>query len=289
MMEPEIRTLRGSDIPDIVEISKTTWEGHDHLPLIIGSWLKNPLCHPFVFIQDDHAIGVANVQVIDEGTTAWMEGLRVHELARKRGLGEKMTRHLVDISKTLGVKRIRLVTSGDNIAPIKLASQIGMKQVAKYQVFWKSYRRSIKWRYDALDVTEISSDDVLDFAKKHANLIPHNAIVKHWDVFEATEKKIQELSQSSTFLAGEDKAGAVLTISGVESSDAGTEYNSTLYASSSDSFLSGLSANLSIAQKRGHRNLFCIHPPAYISLYPKIPWLRRRSHEIQLILHELIL
>jgi GNAT superfamily N-acetyltransferase len=108
-----------------------------------------------------------------------MEGLRVHEDARNKGLGERTTCHLVEVARDLKVRRIRLATSGDNIAPIKLAARVGMKQIVKYQVFWKGYRRNIKWRYDTIDVNEIHPRDVIDFIEERAELVPHNALVKH--------------------------------------------------------------------------------------------------------------
>ena len=59
-MTLEVRPLMKSDIPAIIEISKTTWNGHDHLPNIIDGWLSNPLCHPFVLVYNDEVFGIAN-------------------------------------------------------------------------------------------------------------------------------------------------------------------------------------------------------------------------------------
>jgi RimJ/RimL family protein N-acetyltransferase len=288
-LEPELRPLRQTDIPDIIDISRTTWGGHDHLPMIINGWLKDKTSHPFVFVHDGRAIGVANVRIIDDGITAWLEGLRVHEKARKKGLGEKMTYHLAKVSKELGVRRIRLVTSADNIAPIKLAARIGMQQIAKYHVFWKGYRRSIKWKYQVIDVKRIHPEDVFDVIYENKRLVPQNALIKHWDFYEASQTRIRELSESSIFLAGQDDRGATLSIGGVESLGQETEWCFALYATTPEAFLSGLSANLATAQEQGHHSLFCIHPAEYVSLYPAIKWLRNRSHEIGLILHELAL
>ena len=68
-MNPKVRPLAKSDIPDILEISRTTWGGHDHLPTIIDSWLANQECHPFVLDDDGTVLGVANIRIIDQGKT----------------------------------------------------------------------------------------------------------------------------------------------------------------------------------------------------------------------------
>jgi hypothetical protein len=65
-----LRILHRYDIPEILEICKTTWNGHDHLPLIINEWLEDISSHPFVLEQDNRVVGVANVRMIDDGKTA---------------------------------------------------------------------------------------------------------------------------------------------------------------------------------------------------------------------------
>lgn len=288
-MDQELRPLKESDIPDIIEISKTTWGGHDHLPHLIGQWLENPLCYPYVFEGDGRVIGVANIRIIDEGKTGWLEGLRVHEDARQKGLGQKMTNHLVGISKDLDVQRLRLVTSGDNIVPIKLAASIGMKQMILYQVFWKGYRRKITWRNNSIKVEQIEPENVLEFIEKHPDLIPLNAFVFHWDVFDVTAKKIMDIGKFTQYLAGSNDLGTTLAVSGTQPSSFGPEWCFTLYATSPDAFLSGLSKNLEVSQDLGIQNLMCIHSPEFVSLYDSTKWLKRRNHEIRLVLHEIIL
>jgi len=286
---PQLRVLKKDDIPDIIEISKTTWNGHDHLPFIINDWLENSSCHPFVLDQSNKVIAVANVRIIDNGRTAWMEGLRVHSEYRLKGLAERLTVHLVEVAKKLNVKRIRLVTSGDNIAPIKLAAGIGMEPVVEYAVFWKGFRNYPKWSNNRIELEAANSESVLFLMKQHPNLVPLNAIIRHWDIFDATKKKIRELEKTSCFLVGSNELGAVLSLGVHHSTSAGSEWCFSLFATNNDSFLSGLSANLQYADQNGLRNLLCIHLPEYTSLYSKISWLRRRNHELRLILHELVL
>ena len=113
-MIPEVRPLLKSDISAIIEISKTTWNGHDHLPRIIGGWLSNPHCHPFVLVHNDEVIGIASIRIIDEGKTGWMEGLRIHEKVRQKGFAKVLTEYLVNTGMKLKLERLRLVTSGDS-------------------------------------------------------------------------------------------------------------------------------------------------------------------------------
>jgi len=293
-MNPNIRPLKESDIPDIIEISKTTWGGHDHLPHIIGEWLIDPLCHPFVFERNKRAIGVANIRIIDDGKTAWLEGLRVHADARQKGLGEKMSHHLVEVASGLNVERLRLVTSGDNIAPIKLAASMGLRQMYVYQVFWKDLRSKIDWKYDAISVNRIDPENVPYFIEMNPNLMPLNALVFHWDVYEATPQKIVDIGNSLQYWAGSDESGAILAVGGRQPWEMvldgnGSQWVFTLYATNPEAFLSGLSKNIEIAQDIGIQNIMCIHPSEFTTDYSSIKWLRQRDHELRLVLHEKIL
>jgi N-acetylglutamate synthase-like GNAT family acetyltransferase len=286
---PDLRVLNKTDIPEIIDICKTTWNGHDHLPLIIDEWLENTSCHPFVLEQGNRVIGVANVRIIDEGKTAWMEGLRIHSDFRQKGLGERLTLRLVEEAKKLNVKRIRLVTSRDNVAPIKLAAGIGMKQIAKYAVFWKGFRRYPKWVDNSITIRLLESESVILFIQNYPSLIPLNTLIRHWDFFDATRKKIREIGKTSGYLAGANELGAALSLGIKQATSYGTEWCFSLYATNGVSFLSGLSANLKHMREYGYRNLMCIHSMEFTSLYSRISWLKRRNHEIQLVLHELVL
>ncbi len=288
-MPPKLRALEKIDVPGIIEISQTTWNGHDHLPQIINDWFENPTCHPFVLEQNNRVVGVANLRIIDDGKTAWMEGLRIHSEYRLKGFGEKLTVHLFEEAMKLNVKRIRLVTSGDNIAPIKLAAGIGMKQVTEFAVFWKGLRRFPKWVDNTIPLEIMDSQSIMLLIKKYPALIPHNAIIRYWDIYDLTKKKIRDLESTSIFLAGTNEHEAVLSLGIEHSTNHGSEWCFTIYATNSDSFLSGLSANLQYAQQNGIRNLLCIHPPEFTSLYSKISWLKRRNHQLRLLLHELVL
>jgi N-acetylglutamate synthase-like GNAT family acetyltransferase len=286
---PELRILKKNDIPEIIEICKRTWNGHDHLPHMINEWLDNTSCHPFVLEQDTNIVGVANIHVIDNGTTAWMEGLRIHPEYRKKGFGEQLTTYLVDVAKSLKVKRLRLVTNGDNIASLKLAAGAGMKQIAEYAVFWKGFRRNSKWTNNVIPITKMDSESVISFMKNNPTLVPINAIIRHWDIFDATPKKIRDLGKNGTYLGGANEFGAALSFGIEQSNSYGPEWCFSLYATNRKSFLSGLSANLSHSHQNGVRNLMCIHPLDFTSLYSTISWLKRRNYELRLILHELVL
>ncbi|TFG28787.1 GNAT family N-acetyltransferase [Candidatus Thorarchaeota archaeon] len=292
-MEPEIRTLKKEDISAIVEISKTTWGGHDHLPNIIDEWIENICCHPYVLVSKNEVIGVANIRIIDDGMTGWLEGLRVHEKARNQGFAKQLTDHLFIVAKQLRVQRIRLVRSLESEAPQRLADSIGMNQIHTWKVFWKDVRE-VEWRFDGIQISEIQPNEVKGKLKEFPELIamPDNpnpfshSILRHWDLYETTDENIEDLAKHSSYHFGQSDIGVVFSIGGIESSSYVPEWCFTLYATNEDAFLSGLSKNLELAREQGSNLLMCIHQPEFTHMYDSVDWLKERNHDISLTLHE---
>jgi len=294
-LESDVRPLKESDIPAIIEISKTTWGGHDHLPQIIGEWLDNSLCHPYVLCIAKEVIGVANVRLIDEGKTAWLEGLRIHEKVRQKGLAQRLTDHLSDVSQQLRVERIRLVASGDNVAPMKLAESIGLEQIINYKVFWKGPTAGVDWVFDKIKLNQIGLQDVKKSLRQFSGLLqeetnPYSkSIIYIWDVYEVSDANLQEIEKHAAFQFGSNGDDAVLTIGGEHLSSDGPEWCFTVYATSEDAFLSGISKNLALAQERSINHVMCVHQPEFEHLYNTVEWLKERNHGISLVLHEMYL
>ncbi len=293
-MNPKVRSLLESDIPAIIEISKTTWGGHDHLPSIIDGWISNPLCHPFVLAYDREVVGIASLRIIDEGKTGWMEGLRIHEKFRQKGFGKILTDYLVNVGMNLKLERLRFVTAGDNIAPMKLAESARMQQIDTYMVFWHSNVLDIDWKCDKLGLLELNSKSVLKQIGQHLDIIymennpnpSSHSILFHWDVFEVIQKNIDEIANYASFFFGSQNSDATLTIGGEHKTREGIEWCCTIYANSANAFLSGLSKNISLAQNKGIDNIFCIHQLKFKHLYDSIDWLKKCDHELKLVLHE---
>jgi len=288
-----MRPLKETDIPDIIEISKTTWNGHDHLPNIIGEWIEKINCHPYVLELDSKVIGVANIRIIDDGMTGWLEGLRIHEDARNQGFARRLTEHLFDVARQLRIQRIRLVRSLGSDAPGKLAESIGMKPIHSWIVFWKDIRQ-VDQEYNEKPMIEIEPDEVKSRLVEFPDLVsmpddpnPYSqSIIRHWDVYETTLDNLKEIGRQANYHFGIIDGQAVLSIGGIEPSSYGPEWCFTLYATSDEAFLNGIYMNYKLARENGSSNLMCIHQPNYYHLYDSIDWLHERNHELHLILHE---
>ena len=288
-MDIVIRPLEESDIPEILEMTKKTWGGHDHLPTMIYNWLSNPLCHPMVLDLKGEVAAVSNLKAIDNGNTGWMEGLRVHPKLQQKGLAQLMTYKLVEIASEKGFKRIRLVTATENPAPQKLARSIGMEVIVKYSVFWKRYGRGIKWIKDDESIFEIDSSDVLGFLQSNLELVPTNCLIYHWDALEANQENIDIIRKKAVFFISDSVQGKALSWGFRNETRHGPEWCFSVYASSAEVFVSQLHFHLKHARENELKDLLCIHPSELKESYSKVKWLKRREHEIELLVFELVL
>ena len=288
-MVSRIRTFSEDDIPELIEIAKTTWEGHDHLPQMLEHWLADHNCIPFVMEIDSKVVSVATLKITDQGTTGWMEGLRVHPEFRKRGLAAQMTNHLVHTATKKNLSKLRLVTSTDNPAPRKLAESVGMNVIGQYSVFWKGYHRNFRWTHETDNVEKMEKSEVIDFTQTHADIFPNEVLVHHWDVLDINQLNVDAIAETpAEFWYG--KGNVASFSSGFQHETRyGPEWCFSIYASTPDGFLSNLSTHLHYARNKNIRLLMCIHPPEFQDLYSQVKWLKRRNHGIGLLFFERVL
>ena len=288
-MDSVIRKLREEDVPKLIEIARTTWDGHDHLPDLIKHWMSDNNCIPFVMDIDGKVVSVATLKIMDQGKTGWMEGLRVHPEFRERGLAAQMTNHLVNTAIEKKIKRIRLVTASENPAPRKLAESVGMNVIGQYSVFWKGYRRNFRWTHEIDNVDRLDKSEIIDFAQANSEMLPNNVLINHWDVFDLTQQNVDAIVETNVDFWYSEGNSPSFSSGFQHETRHGTEWSFSIYASTSDGFLSHLSTHLHYARSKNIGGLMCIHPPEFQELYRQVKWLKRLNHTLQLLLFERVL
>ncbi|MBS7633587.1 GNAT family N-acetyltransferase [Candidatus Bathyarchaeota archaeon] len=135
-MSVRIRRVTAADKPDILEISRLTWEGHDYLPLVLDDWLCDENSKMYGVQIGEHMVAVANLRVIENGKTGWMEGLRVHPDHRRKGYADVLTQKLIEEGEQLHLERLRYTTGIDNEASVRLAEKHGFTRLFEVGVLF---------------------------------------------------------------------------------------------------------------------------------------------------------
>ncbi len=123
-----IRTLKESDIIGLNSLPPASWqfEYEDFLK----DFLKEDYFYAFVILEEEKIIGTGNVFLKDK--VGWLANIIIDEKHRKKGLGFKMTKYLVDFLKDKGCET-QLLIATELGEPVY--QKIGFKKMTVYQSY----------------------------------------------------------------------------------------------------------------------------------------------------------
>lgn len=281
-----IRPFHITDKPAIMEISKHTWGGHDQLPYEVDELIANPNSYLYVLEYKARVIAFANLNIIDDGKTGWMEHMRVHYRYRKRGFAWTMTQHLVLEAERLNVERLRLATTIENEATLRITNRIGMQQILQMKLFWKDNFRGIRWKDTSITIEPCTAEEAYALLKTQPDLLTKNILIYYWHAFDLTKSYLNSLGKQFQFLKGEVNGELrTFVFAFVETHTHAPLWCSTIYALDNSSFYSALSQQLQAAKEASAQSVLCFHSSPFQAAN-KIPGLKRNTFSSILLLLE---
>lgn len=260
-MQSKIRAYEERDQANILEIAKQTWEGHDHLPLILAEWETDPQSHLFVHDINGEAVSIGNLRVIENGKTGWMEGLRIHPDYRGKGFAKSMTEYLIKTAKGMGLERVRLTTAMENNPAFHLAHIAGFRLLYDRKVFWAAAADRLKFPEETLTTKPASNEEVLQLVPY---LVPYGALIHFWYALDATNEAIDEIRRKGEFWIGRKGNEPVALSLGFENeSSSGREWCVTIYAQDPVDILSTLAFHIKVMKEKGLSAIMCLHSPSF--------------------------
>ncbi len=253
------RPLRETDREDILEIARNTWDGHDYLPHYFDEWLKNPTCHTIAIEENGRVAALANLRIIDKGTTGWMEGLRVHPDYRGKRFASAITDLLIIMAKELGVERVRYTTGIDNDQSLHLAYKIGMKRIFKMGVFWDNNLEKMEFDVDTENLTQLNIEQDYDRVIS-SGLIPNNVIVIDWKAFDASLDIFNIFEEVEIWSHITEEHLQSLSVGSLRHDMQGTIWAFTIYTNHAHLFLQQMSKQIELAKKKNIDRIMMIFP-----------------------------
>ena len=131
-----IRLARPEDREDVFEISSSVWEGNDYVPLVWDEWLAEAESDGFVTIGElnGRVIALQHVE-LQAGGVAWVEGIRVHERFRNRGVAGRLLTRALEQAADGGARLARLAVSSQNEASKAVVTKAGFRMLDSFYSF----------------------------------------------------------------------------------------------------------------------------------------------------------
>ena len=129
-----LRPARPEDTHDVLELTRTIFNGHDYIPQVWEEWLADPNGCLLSAEYQGQVIGIGRVREVSP-MDWWLEGLRVHPEFQGRGVGAQLHDALVAHWQANGQGALRLATSSKRLTVHHLCERTGFKWVGEYSYF----------------------------------------------------------------------------------------------------------------------------------------------------------
>jgi ribosomal protein S18 acetylase RimI-like enzyme len=285
-----IRPLKDSDRNDILEIARHTWDGHDYLPYFFDSWIEDRNSHAVAIERNGHVVALANLRVIENGRTGWMEGLRVHPDYRGQGLASILTHHVVELANEIPVERIRYTTAVGNETSLHLGETVGMRRKLDFAVHWQDRMDEVMWNSSIRPVKEASIEELSPHLID-AELLPHNVIVYDWKALDVSHDALEKIASLSKFwIQSVDGAIESFSLGFIREDPTGPQWSFTIYARDDSTFLDQLAHHLKMASDAGCKTIFMTYQMDFVETFYSLDWVRLiEDEEMALTLLEKVL
>ncbi|OAA31277.1 hypothetical protein AT15_07210 [Kosmotoga arenicorallina S304] len=178
------RKVETGDFKKVVELTSGIWDGEDYIPSVFEKWINERNGYFYCLDgEQGQLIALGRLKLFDE-ETGWLEGLRVAQHFQGKGFGKEMARKMIQLAKSLGIKKLLFSTYFDNVESITINEKIGFYRIDTYT----------NLQLDALS-SEGSIGEV-SFASFHIE----GFISNDWVFFQAKSKITSDLLPAAEFV-----------------------------------------------------------------------------------------
>jgi GNAT superfamily N-acetyltransferase len=122
------------DTRDVLELTRTIWEGHDYIPFVWQEWLRDPQGLLAVAEFGGRVVGISKLSRLSRSEW-WLEGLRVHPDFQGRGIASHLNDYLLEYWASKAGEILRLVTASFRVQVQHLCQHSGFQKIAEVTPF----------------------------------------------------------------------------------------------------------------------------------------------------------
>ena len=145
-MDDNPRLAQNFDKKGVLNYCKNTFSWGDYIHEVCDNWITEG--NLIVVENDKIPISMAHAAFYPVEKMIWIEGIRVSEKFRKKGIAEKMIYHFENHAKSQEFKISRMLIASENNPSLTLAKKLGYKIISQ-------------WNYFSLESKQISQQDMV--------------------------------------------------------------------------------------------------------------------------------
>lgn len=143
------------DTPQVLELTRLFWDGHEYIPLVWEEWLADSEGLLAVAECGNKVVGTGKLTRLSEQDW-WLEGLRVHPEYQGRGIAAHLNDYFQDVWLRHGNGNVRLATASTRVKVHHLCERSGFSKVSEITAF----------------LAPILAEDVSTFSPIHEREVP---------------------------------------------------------------------------------------------------------------------
>jgi len=145
-MENNPRLAQSFDKKDVLNFCQNTFSWGDYIHEVWDNWINEG--NLIVMENDQIPISMAHAAFYPDEKMIWIEGIRVSNNFRKKGLAQKMIHYFEGKAKSQEFKISRMLIASENNSSLALAKKLGYKIISK-------------WNYFSLESKQISQQNMI--------------------------------------------------------------------------------------------------------------------------------
>jgi GNAT superfamily N-acetyltransferase len=168
------RPARESDTPDMLELTRTIWDGDDYVPQVWAEWLADAQGQLAVAEWQGRVVGLGKLTRLS-AIDWWLEGLRTHPDLEGRGIAARLHEHLLGLWLETGSGALRLATGSFRLPVQHLCERTGVEKMGEFSAFSAPALAEAVEGFLPLPNTELA--EALEMAVKSESLAFSNGLM----------------------------------------------------------------------------------------------------------------
>jgi GNAT superfamily N-acetyltransferase len=197
------------DTPDVMELTRTIWEGEDYVPAVWAEWLEETEGWVAGAQYGKRVGGLCKLSRLGPGEW-WLQGLRVHPEYEKRGFASRLHDYLMEAWEQEGEGLMRLATASFRAPVQHLCDRTGFKKIGEFTPFMAPGLTDEGTGFTPIGESEV--EKAYEFVLRNNSMQPAGGLMEiRWEWVSITKERMIEAARTGRLWWWENDRGVLVT------------------------------------------------------------------------------